>query len=217
MDFEVARFNMIQQQIRPWGVADPGVLALMHTIPREAFVSSSQQTLAFADLNLPIGYGEEMWQPKVEARVLQALAPKPNDRVLEIGTGSGHLTALLASCSSHVASVEIKGEFVDPARDRLMGQNISNVELIEGDGSRGWDSPEKWDVIVLTGSLPTLPPCYQDIMAPGGRMAAIVGLEPVMEALLYLRHDDESWSSRSLFDTTTPPLINAAQPDPFVF
>ena len=119
MDFEMARFNMIEQQIRPWEVLDAGVLELLRQIPREAFVSEAQRGLAFADLNLPIGHDEAMWQPKIEARILQALAPKARDHVLEVGTGSGYLTALLASCSEHVTSVEIHSDFIGLATERL--------------------------------------------------------------------------------------------------
>jgi len=117
MDFEMARFNMIEQQIRPWEVLDAGVLELLRQIPREAFVSEAQRGLAFADLNLPIGHDEAMWQPKIEARILQALAPKARDHVLEVGTGSGYLTALLASCSEHVTSVEIHSDFIGSRRN----------------------------------------------------------------------------------------------------
>ena len=217
MDFEMARFNMIEQQIRPWEVLDTGVLELLRQIPREAFVSEAQRGLAFADLNLPIGHDEAMWQPKIEARILQALAPKARDHVLEVGTGSGYLTALLASCSEHVTSVDIHSDFIGLATERLQTQNISNVRLVEGDGARGWPSSKPWDIVVLTGSVPNLPSAYRDILAPGGRLAAIVGREPVMEAMLYVHQDEGAWSSRSLFDTALRPLVNAEPPAAFVF
>ena len=217
MDFEMARFNMIEQQIRPWEVLDAGVLELLRQIPREAFVSEAQRGLAFADLNLPIGHDEAMWQPKTEARILQALAPKARDHVLEVGTGSGYLTALLASCSDHVTSVEIHSDFIGVATERLKTQNISNVRLVEGDGARGWPSSKPWDVVVLTGSVPTLPSAYRDILAPGGRLAAVVGREPAMEAMLYVHQGNNTWSARSLFDTVLRPLVNAERPAEFVF
>ena len=217
MDFEMARFNMIEQQIRPWEVLDAGVLELLRQIPREAFVSEAQRGLAFADLNLPIGHDEAMWQPKIEARILQALAPKARDHVIEVGTGSGYLTALLASCSERVTSIEIHSDFIGLAAERLQTQNISNVRLVEGDGARGWPSSKPWDIVVLTGSVPNLPSAYRDILAPGGRLAAIVGQEPVMEAMLYVHQDEDAWSSRSLFDTLLRPLGNAEPPAAFVF
>ena len=217
MDFEMARFNMIEQQIRPWEVLDAGVLELLRQMPREAFVSEAQRGLAFADLNLPIGHDEAMWQPKIEARILQALAPKARDRVLEVGTGSGYLTALLASCSEHVTSLEIHSDFIGLATERLQTQNINNVRLVEGDGARGWPSSKPWDIVVLTGSVPNLPSAYRDILAPGGRLAAVVGREPIMEAMLYVHQDEGTWSTRSLFDTVLRPLVNAESPVAFVF
>ena len=217
MDFEMARFNMIEQQIRPLEVLDAGVLELLRQVPREMFVSEAQRGLAFADLNLPIGHGEAMWQPKIEARILQALAPTISDRVLEIGTGSGYLTALLASCADHVTSIDIHSDFIALVTERLRTQNISNVRLVEGDGAQGWPSTEPWDVIVLTGSVPTLPSAFRDILAPGGRLAAVVGREPVMEATLVVHQGEDAWSTRSLFDALLRPLVNAEPPDVFVF
>ena len=134
MDLEVARFNMIEQQVRPWGVTDSWVLDLLKRVPREAFVSTSQRSLAFADLSLPIGFNETMWQPKIEARMLQAAAPSRVDRVLEVGTGSGYLTALLASCAAHVTSIDIHGDFLELAKTRLLSNKIDNIDLVEGDG-----------------------------------------------------------------------------------
>jgi protein-L-isoaspartate(D-aspartate) O-methyltransferase len=217
MDFETARFNMIEQQIRPWDVLDTRVLELLRQVPREVFVAAAQRSLAFADLNLPIGHGEAMWQPKMEARVIQALAPTANDRVLEVGTGSGYLTALLASCTNQVTSIDIHSDFIGLAKERLRTQNITNVQLTEGDGARGWPSSGPWDVIVLTGSVPSLPSAYRDILTPGGRLAAVVGQEPVMETVLYIYHGNASWSTTSLFETVLQPLVNAEQPDAFVF
>ena len=217
MDFEMARFNMIEQQIRPWEVLDTGVLELLRKVPREVFVAQAQRGLAFADLNLPIGHDEAMWQPKIEARILQALAPTTRDHVLEVGTGSGYLTALLASCSEHVTTIDIHSDFIGLAAERLQTQKISNVQLVEGDGARGWPSSKPWDVVVLTGSVPTLPSAYRDILAHGGRLAAVVGREPVMEAMLYVRQDEDTWSTRSLFDTMLRPLVNAELPTAFVF
>ena len=217
MDLETARFNMIEQQIRPWGVVDSWVLELLKKVPREDFVLPEQKGLAFADLNLPIGLNEAMWQPKIEARILQALAPSRSDRVLEIGTGSGYLTALLASCSAHVTSIDIHGRFVELARNRLMSNKINNIALLEGDGAAGWSSKEPWDVVVLTGSVPSLPSAYRDILAPKGRLVAIVGQEPIMEVMLLIRQKGGHWATTSLFDTLVRPLLNVATPDGFIF
>jgi len=217
MDFEIARTNMIEQQIRPWDVSGPEVLELLRQVPREVFVSETQCALAFADLSLPIGHGEIMWQPKIEARVLQALAPQANERVLEIGTGSGYLTALLATCADEITSVDIYSDFLELAEKRLRAQSVDNVSLEEGDGACGWPTPTQWDLIVLTGSLPAMPPLYRESLAPGGRLFAVIGQEPAMEAMLYTHHSDGNWAERSLFDTSLPPLLNSAQPDEFVF
>ena len=217
MDLETARFNMIEQQVRPWGVTDSWVLDLLKVVPREAFVSPSQRDLAFADLSLPIGFNETMWQPKIEARLLQAAAPSQADRVLEVGTGSGYLTALLANCAAHVTSIDIHGDFVELARTRLLSNKINNIDLFEGDGAAGWPSKNQWDLIVLTGSVPSLPPSYCDILAPKGRLVAIVGQEPIMEAILLVNQNNGIWESSSLFDTVVRPLVNSERPNAFTF
>jgi protein-L-isoaspartate(D-aspartate) O-methyltransferase len=217
MDLEVARFNMIEQQIRPWGVVDPRVLEILRMVRREEFVSIEQRTLAFADLSLPIGHNEVMWQPKIEARILQALAPLNTDRVLEVGTGSGYFTALLASCASHVTSIDIQKDFIGRARNRLKYNGINNIDVGVGDGALGWPSGKLWDVIVLTGSVPALPNAYRAILAPNGRLIAVVGQKPMMEATLYVHQIDGAWATKSLFDTVIPPLVNVEQPSAFSF
>ena len=217
MDLELARFNMIEQQIRPWGVTDSWVLELFEEMPRNLFVSANQRALAFADLNLPIGKNETMWQPKIEARILQALSPQKTERVLEIGTGSGYFTALLASCSQHVTSVDIYPEFIEQATVRLNSHKINNIGLIEGDGGLGWPSANQWDVIVLTGAVACLPNSYLEALAPKGRLIAIVGQEPVMEAQMFSHNSNEGWVIKSLFDTVVRPLTNSEQPSKFSF
>jgi protein-L-isoaspartate(D-aspartate) O-methyltransferase len=217
MDIEQARFNMIEQQIRTWEVLDQDVLDLLFVIRRERFVPEKWRGLAFADMEIPLGHGQAMWPPKLEARVLQELAPKKTDTVLEVGTGSGYLTALFAAKAQHVYSVEIIPEFSKQAAQTLRSEGISNVTLEVGDAARGWNAHAPYDVIVLTGSVPLLPEVFQQALKPGGRMFAIVGDPPVMAAKLITCVAPGEYSSVDLFETCIAPLINAPQPERFVF
>ncbi|TMH46195.1 MAG: protein-L-isoaspartate O-methyltransferase, partial [Betaproteobacteria bacterium] len=173
MDFEQARFNMVEQQVRTWAVLDQEVLDLLFQVRREDFVPPTYRTLPFADLEIPLGDGERMWTPKMEARVLQELQLKANESVLEIGTGSGYLTALLARRSADVTSVEINSRLHAEAWTHLAGAGIANARLEAGDGARGWRSGE-YDAIVLTGSTPILPEAWFKQLRPGGRLFAVV-------------------------------------------
>lgn len=168
MDFEHARFNMVEQQIRPWDVLDQRVLDLLLRVRREDYVPEAYRALAFADLEIPLGHGEKMLQPKLEARMLQELTLKETDRILEVGTGSGYMTALLASLSQHVCSVEIIPEFSASAGARLAAHAIANLTLEVGDAARGWDKHGPYDAIVLTASVPILPEAFQNSLKPGG-------------------------------------------------
>ncbi len=218
MNVELARFNMIEQQIRPWDVLDDRVLTTIAAIPRESFVADGDQTLAFADINLPIGHQQVMMAPKVEARLLQALAPTEGDTVLEIGTGSGFFTALLAKMAGQVYSVDIYADFTTEARHKLAAQGLHNVTLETGDASlNGWPKHGPYDAIAITGSYPVLPEGYQRSLKMGGRLVAIVGEAPVMEAILITRIGEAAWSRESLFETVLPPLRNAYCPPSFVF
>ena len=217
MDIELARFNMIEQQIRPWEVLDSRVLELLHVVHRENFVPQSYRQMAFADMNIPLGDGEVMMQPKTEGRLLQELAPRKTDTVLEIGTGSGHLTALLAALSKHVYSVEINPRLYASAQKTLADNGVENITLEMGDAAQGWNKHEPYNAIIVTGSLPMLPPGLQQSLAPDGRLVVIVGQQPIMEALLIERIGDAGWNTRSLFDTSLPPLVNAEAPPAFVF
>ena len=217
MDFELARFNMIEQQIRPWEVLDPRVLELLHEVHRENFVPRSYRQMAFADMNIPLGDGEVMMQPKTEGRLLQELAPRPTETVVEIGSGSGHLTALLAALSKHVYSVEINPRLHASAQQTLADNGVENITLEVGDGAQGWEKHEPYNAIIVTGSLPTLPPGLQQSLAPDGRLVVIVGQPPIMEALLIERIGDAGWNTLSLFDTSLPPLVNTEAPPAFVF
>ncbi len=225
IDVERARFNMVEQQIRPWEVLDQEVLDLLFAVRREEFVPAQYRSLAFVDMEIPLGYhttehattGERMLAPKLEARMLQELAVKPDDRILEIGTGSGYMTALLAKRGAHVFSVEIIPEFSAQAAARLETHGIANVTLEIGDAARGWDRHAPYDVIVLTGSVPVLTDEFQRSLNPGGRLLAVVGEAPVMEARLVTCAAGGACIALGLFETCIPALRNAPQPERFVF
>jgi protein-L-isoaspartate(D-aspartate) O-methyltransferase len=217
MNVEQARFNMVEQQIRPWEVLDQQVLDLLLQVRREEFVPQQHRALAFVDMEIPLGHGEAMLAPKIEARILQEVAIKKTDRVLEVGTGSGYFTALLASLGAHVYSVDIVPEFVTQARAKLAAHGIGNVTLAEGDAARGWGKNAPYDVIVLTGSVPALAAAFQEDLAPGGRLFAIIGDPPVMEATLITSVSAGVYNSVPVFETCVAPLRNAPHPARFVF
>lgn len=214
---ETARFNMIEQQIRTWEVLDATVLDLLGQVPREAFVSEAYQGLAFADIEVPIGCGQTMLSPKLEGRILQALELKKTDKVLEIGTGSGYFTALLASLAATVTSVEIHAELSSTAAKRIAAQNIHNINLEVGDAAHGWKDGH-YDVIVYTGSLPVAPSDkMKQSLNVGGRMFAVVGEAPVMQATMIKRISADAYKQVVIFETCLPALINAKQPERFEF
>jgi len=221
MDFEQARFNMVEQQIRTWEVLDQDVLHLLFEVKRENFVSEAYRAIAFTDMEIPIGHNQSMMAPKLEARLLQEVAPAANESVLEIGTGSGYLTALLAKCADHVTSIEYFEDLRAQAAERLATNGVRNVVLKSGDAGRTPDAflltQETFDVIVLTGSVPSVPTAFLQRLNVGGRLFAVVGDEPVMEATLITKAGDNQFTSAKLFETVVPPLINAAQPSRFDF
>jgi protein-L-isoaspartate(D-aspartate) O-methyltransferase len=212
-----ARFNMIEQQIRTWEVLDPTVLALLDKVPRENFVAPSQVGLAFADVELPIGHGQTMLSPKLEGRILQALNVKKTDRVLEIGTGSGYLTALLANLAAHVTSVEIQPELSAIAKSRLQAQHVDNVTLYVGDAASGFAAAAPYDVIVFTGALPLAPTAAEKMLTIGGRLFAVTGSMPIMQASLTQRVSQDGFSRETLFETCLPLLENAPAANQFKF
>ena len=216
-NFVAARKHMLESQVRTWDVTDPRVLDLVAQTPRQEFVPQRYRNLAYADINIPLGHGQVMISPMLEARLLQVLDIQTRDKILEIGTGSGYFTWLLAKLGGHVHSVEIHEEFSTAAAARLATQGIQNVTLEIGDAARGWDRHAPYDVIIITGSTPILPDTFQRSLALDGRLVAIVGTSPAMEARLIKRFDSESFSQQPLFETDLPPLQNAAAPARFVF
>jgi len=217
MNIEQARFNMIEQQIRTWDVLDPDVLRLLSEVKRERFVAAEYRDLAFADLEIPLGDGQAMWQPKLEARVLQELEIKPVESALEIGTGSGYFAALLAHSAKQVTSVELRPALAARARQALEGEGLRNVTVLEGDSARAPVGEASYDVIVLTGSLPVLPQAFLDRLNPGGRLFAVVGDLPVMKALLVRQGARGEFQQVELFETVVKPLDHAQQPARFRF
>ena len=216
MNLEQVRFNMIEQQIRPCEVLDTTVLDLLKQVRRENFVQADKKALAFADLEIPLGFGVAMWQPKLEARVVQDLHVRRSDKVLEVGTGSGYLTALLAAVGGHVTSVEIVPELSAQAQKHLAAEQIHNVTLAVGDAAQGWGS-DSYDVIVLTGSTPVLPEAFKQALKVGGRLFAIVGDAPAMTARIITRVAEDRYENKNILETVVVPLQNALQPERFVF
>lgn len=207
---------MIDQQVRAWTVLDPAVLDVLSVVPREEFVPGAYQSLAFADTEIPLGHGEFMMTPTVEGRVLQALDLRPNDHVLEIGTGSGFLTACLAKLAGTVSSVDIHDDFVRDAARKLAGARIDNVELQTMDATLELPG-DRYDAIAVTGSIETFDSRFVDALRPGGRLFVVVGAPPIMDARLVRRTGDPDWKSESLFETSLGPLVHGTLPPQFVF
>ena len=216
MNFERARFNMVEQQIRPCEVLDRTVLDLMECAPRDAFVPGEYRRLAYADIAVPIGDGETMLPPRIEGRLLQALELGPDDRVLEIGTGSGFLTFLLAQRAAHVTSVEINPALADRARANLEAHGVGNATVEVGDGRRGLEREAPYDAIAVGGSVSVREPAFETQLAIGGRLFIVAGFAPAMEAMLVRRTGQSEWVRESLFETMLPPLAGPEAPRRFV-
>jgi len=216
MNIDFARQQMIDQQVRAWTVLDPAVLAVLSAVPREDFVPHSYESLAFADTEIPLGHGEFMMTPTVEGRVLQALELRADDHVLEIGTGSGFLTACLAKLAGTITSVDIHEEFVHDAWRKLADAGIDNVELRTLDATRELPG-DGFDAIAVTGSIETFDPRFVDALRPGGRLFVVVGSPPIMEARLVRRTGDTDWKSEALFETSLGPLVHGRLPPQFEF
>ncbi len=214
---EQARFNMIEQQIRTWEVLDPKVLQLLHEVPREKFVSPAYQGLAFADIEIPLAYGQSMLSPKLEARILQSLNIKPTDQILHIGTGSGYFAALLAHMAEHVISLDINAELSATAAYKLAQNNIHNVSIELANGINGFNPRKPYDAIVFTGSSPAEPPHVRQQLKVGGVMFIVLGSAPVMKATLIERVSETAFKETVIFETCIPELDNATQASNFEF
>ncbi len=227
MNYEQARFNMIEQQIRPWEVLDSQVLALLAVVKREDFVPPAKRALAFADMEIPLGGkpGQCMLAPKVEARILQDLGVQKHEKVLEIGAGSGYMAALLAHRAQQVITLEIDADLAQLARDNLKKAGIYNAEVRTGDGASRLDQVVSsndplsgpFDVIVLSGSVAEVPPALLAMLKPGGRLSAIVGVEPMMRATLVTRVGETAFRTTQAWDTVAPRLLNFREPSKFNF
>ena len=217
MNIEQARFNMIEQQIRPWNVLDEDVLAMLHVVKREQYVPKAYENLAFADVEIPLPGSETMLNPKVEARMVQEIAVKKHENVLEIGTGSGYMAALLAHTAAHVTSVEIQPESVTLAKENLARAGVINVSVEEGNGAQGWSTGTQYDVIVVSGGLPVLPEALVKQLKVGGRMIAILGEAPAMSCQLITRTSETAHDAVKVFETLAKPLTGAAAPSRFTF
>lgn len=220
MDLLQARNNMIEQQVRPWDVLDQRVLDVLAEIPRDAFLDAAYQGIAYSDFQLPIGHAQHMLKPTVDGRLIQALLLEVTDTVLEIGTGSGYLTACLARLCAHVDSIELIPELADSASERLQSMGISNVTIRQQDATAIWDARDGYDAIAFSGAIPSIPDFYRNKLTIGGRLFAILGerTQPTMEAVLMTRVSETEWSEESLFETTVDPLVNFDSESPnFVF
>jgi len=217
MNLEQARFNMIEQQIRPWNVLDDQVLHLLSVVKREDFVPLAHKALAFVDMEIPIGHGQRMLAPRLEARLLQDAAVQKHEKVLEIGAGSGYLTALLAHQAQRVIALEIQPELAAMARTNLQKAGIHNAEVRQFDGAVGAAAEGPFDVIVLGGCVAEVPQNLLTQLKVGGRLLAIVGQEPVMRATIVSRTGEAEFSTRQPWDSAAPTLLNFPVPSPFRF
>jgi protein-L-isoaspartate(D-aspartate) O-methyltransferase len=216
MNIDYARLQMVNQQVRGWNVYDEDVLAMLKTLPREDFVPEGYERLAFADTAIPLGHGESMMTPTIEGRLLQALGLRGDERVLEVGTGSGFMTACLATLAAHVTSVDIHADFINSAAAKLAHADIDNVELLQMDATRELPGG-RFDAIAVTGSIQTFDPRFVEALEDNGRLFVVVGDAPAMEAKLIERTSDNDWQTVTLFETDLRPLVHGARPAEFSF
>ena len=223
LDLAQARFNMIEQQVRPWEVLDPAVLALLDSVPRDAFVSDAHKALAYVDMELPLGQAADqvMLAPRLQARMVQDLAVQATDKVLEIGTGSGYTTALLSRLAQRVVSIEIDAAIAASARANLQRAGVTNADVRVADatanGFAACAAEGPWNVILVSGSMAEVPQALLDLLAPGGRLMTVTGHEPMMRATLVTRVEGASFRSEQPWDTVAPRLRNFPEPSRFSF
>jgi len=217
MDYDKARFNMVESQVRTWEVLDAGILALLFKVKREDFVPPAYRSLAFVDMEIPIGQGEVMLAPKLEARMLQELAVQPGDTVLEVGTGTGYTAALLGMLAGTVHTVEIHQALHESATRNLRRSGLGNVTTHLGNAAAGWKPQAPYDAIVLTGSVPLLADAFKQQLKVGGRLVVVEGKAPIMTAKRIVRTTEDGYTVTGLFETCIPSLRNAPQPDGFEF
>ncbi len=217
MNTEHARTNMIKQQLRTWDITDPAILEAFGTLPRESFVPVDLKNLAYADTEIPIGQQQIMLSPKQQARLLQGLQLSPRAHVLEIGTGTGYLTAVLAKLSKQVSSIEIFPEFVNSAKNLLAELHLNNVTLSVANGAHGFSDSTQYDAILMTSAVLRVPNPYLQQLKIHGHLVAIIGTEPAMTATIITREGEHQWSSTGLFETVVPVMIDAKQPEKFQF
>jgi protein-L-isoaspartate(D-aspartate) O-methyltransferase len=218
MDFAKARYNMVEQQVRPWDVLDPRVLAVISEMPREQFTPDEYQNLAYVDTRIPLADGSTMLKPNIQGRILQHLDISDDDIVLEVGTGTGYLTACLARLARHVDSVDINAEACEAAAAKLQAMGIDNVTITAGDAAAGWDQQKPYyDAIAITGSLPAIPASYKQLLNIGGRMFVVTGDAPAMTAHLVTRTGKNSWTDKTLFETILDRLTGTESAATFQF
>ncbi|MFK5891679.1 MAG: protein-L-isoaspartate O-methyltransferase [Pseudomonadota bacterium] len=217
MNFEIARFNMLEQQIRPWEILDQNCLKIMQHIPREEFVPAPYTMMSFSDTELPLKHNQTMLAPKIEAKILQAVQVKSTDNILEIGTGSGYLTALLAYAAKTVHSIDIYQDFIDSATTKLNSLEIKNVSFENTDINKFDLTDKQYDVIVLGGSVPKVADSLKQSLSNNGRLFAVCGNSPIMLATLYTRVSQDQWMEEILFETEIPALKNTQKKPAFIF
>jgi protein-L-isoaspartate(D-aspartate) O-methyltransferase len=208
---------MVKQQLRTGDVLDETILALFDEFPREEFVPNAMQQFAYSDMQIPLAHHQRMMTPLEEGRILQALKLRGNETILEIGTGTGYLTAMLSRLSQTVISVDYFQDFTNTAKKKLDHHQCTNVELITGDGCRGWLDKAPYDVVIFTGAIDAITETHRLQILPGGKLVAIVGREPIMQCLLLTLDHKGNWTQELLFETCIPPLINKLKPKEFVF
>jgi len=215
MNYQQSRNNMLAQQLRPYGVLEQKVLNIMSDLPRERFVPEKFRDCAYADSEIALTHQQIIMPPKEQGYIAQALAIKPTDTILEIGSGSGYLTALLAKLGKNVNSIEIFADLSEQAGQCLRELHIDNVRLITDDANHCWNKDAPYDVICITAGLPLYPECYKQGLAIGGRLFAIIGASPTMQAVMFTRTTETTWSEKSLFETVVPIMLNTPMPAAF--